>query len=140
MSVRIHATSVAIDGMAVLLLGRSGSGKSDLALRLIDRGAMLISDDYTELTAADGALRATPPATIAGRIEVRGIGIVAYPYIGDVTVGLAVRLDGVVERMPSDDESILIAGIAVRAVTLDAFDAATPIKVELALAGARERR
>ena len=71
MSEMLHVSSVAIGGRAVLIAGASGHGKSDLALRLIDRGAKLISDDYTIVEAKDGRLWASPPATIAGKIEVR---------------------------------------------------------------------
>ena len=67
----IHASCVALGEQAILLTGPSGSGKSDLALRLLDRGAILVSDDYTVLTANRGRVVATAPATIAGRIEVR---------------------------------------------------------------------
>ena len=138
MSAPIHATTVAIDGRGVMLIGPSGSGKSDLALRLIDRGAQLVSDDYSEVRAAGGVLRATAPATIAGKIEVRGLGIVAMPYIPDIAVALVVRLGGTVARMPEPGESIEIAGIAVPVVALDAFAASAPIKVELALRDVRE--
>jgi serine kinase of HPr protein (carbohydrate metabolism regulator) len=71
----LHASCVAIKGRAVLIEGRSGEGKSDLALRLIDRGAVLVSDDQTICQRRDGVLHATPPATIAGKIEVRSVGI-----------------------------------------------------------------
>src|SRR5688572_18237664 len=89
----LHASCVAIGGNAVLLHGRSGCGKSDLALRLIDRGAKLVSDDYTVLTRVNDRLLASPPPTIAGRIEVRGIGIVDLPHIADVEVRMLVALD-----------------------------------------------
>ena len=133
----IHATTVAIGGFGVLLLGRSGSGKSDLALRLIDRGAVLVSDDYTVLTARDGRLIATAPQTIAGKIEVRGLGIVALDRAQDVPVALAVRLDRAVERMPSATHAVY-SGIAVAEIALDPFELSAPIKVELALSHARE--
>ncbi|TCP67808.1 HPr kinase/phosphatase C-terminal domain-containing protein [Sphingomonas sp. PP-CE-1G-424] len=129
---RLHATSVAIDGVAVLIEGASGSGKSDLALRLIDRGATLISDDQTLVARAGKLLLARAPATIAGRIEVRGIGIVAMPHVDDVPVGLLVRIDGAVERMP-ERRARKIAGIDVRQFAVDPFHASAPIKVELAL-------
>jgi len=87
---RLHATTVAIDGLAVLIEGRSGSGKSDLALRLIDRGATLVSDDQTLVMRAGKMLRARAPATIAGRLEVRGIGILGFAHVDDVPVGLLV--------------------------------------------------
>jgi serine kinase of HPr protein (carbohydrate metabolism regulator) len=61
MSETVHATCVAIDGRGILIRGRSGAGKSDLALRLIDRGARLVSDDYTILAASGGRLRAAAP-------------------------------------------------------------------------------
>ena len=129
---RLHATTVAIDGLAVLIEGASGSGKSDLALRLIDRGAILVSDDQTLVVRAGKILRARTPSTIAGRIEVRGIGIVAMPYLEDVPVGLLVRVDGAIERMP-ERRARKIAGIDVRQFAVDPFEASAPIKVELAL-------
>ncbi|MEG3175235.1 HPr kinase/phosphatase C-terminal domain-containing protein [Sphingomonas sp. RB3P16] len=139
-STRLHATTVAIGDVAVLLIGASGSGKSDLALRLIDRGAVLVSDDITDLTERDGTLYAAPPATIAGKIEVRGLGIVEMVYKEAMPVALVIRLDGVIERMPPEDRTMAIAGIALPVVALDAFAASTPIAVELALAHAREAR
>jgi len=133
----IHATTVAIDGAAVLLLGPSGSGKSDLALRLIDRGATLVSDDYTLLTVSDGRLIANAPPTISGKIEVRGLGIVALDQVSDVPVKLAVRLDRPVERMPSQTR-FDYNGITIHEVAIDPFELSAPIKVELALRHARE--
>jgi serine kinase of HPr protein (carbohydrate metabolism regulator) len=128
----LHATAVAIDGRAVLLEGLSGAGKSDLALRLIDRGATLISDDNTLLVRSGEALLARNPGAMAGRIEVRGLGIVAMPHVADVPVGLIIRLGGETMRMP-ERRVRRIAGIAVREVALDAFQASAAIKVELAL-------
>ncbi len=129
---RLHATTVAIDGLAVMIEGASGSGKSDLALRLIDRGAVLVSDDQTLVVRSGKVLVARAPATIAGRIEVRGIGILAMPHVEDVPVGLLVRVDGAVERMP-ERRARRIAGIDVRQFAVDPFHASAPIKIELAL-------
>ena len=129
---RLHATTVAIDGVAVMIEGVSGSGKSDLALRLIDRGATLVSDDQTLVVRTGKILRARAPATIAGRIEVRGIGILAMPHVEDVPVGLLVRVDGAIERMP-ERRVRKIAGVEVRQFAVDPFHASAPIKVELAL-------
>src|SRR4051812_37952187 len=82
-SLAIDGTAVAIGEVAVLLTGASGSGKSDLALRLIDGGAKLIADDRIELVVASGRLccraPATMPAELAGRIEARGVGIIPAP-------------------------------------------------------------
>ena len=128
----LHATAVAIDGRAVLLEGQSGTGKSDLALRLIDRGATLISDDYTLLVRSGDALLARNPGAMAGRIEVRGLGIVALPHVADIPVGLVVRLGGETMRMP-ERRVRRIAGITVREVAFDAFHASAAIKVEHAL-------
>lgn len=117
----------------MLIEGASGAGKSDLALRLIDRGARLISDDYTILTQVDGALIASPPDTIAGKMEVRGVGILALPYIEGVEVALLVRLAENPERLPPDNEVRRIAGVDIRSVAIDARSASAAIKVELAL-------
>lgn len=132
-SERIHASCVAIGGRAVLLCGASGSGKSDLALRLIDRGAELVSDDQVLLTRDGDTLRASPPATIAGKIEVRGLGILAMPHRTAMPVSLLIQLDDPIARMPLDARSRTLAGIEVPVIALPAFEASAPIKTELAL-------
>ncbi len=129
----IHASAVAIDGRAVLIMGPSGAGKSDLALRLIDRGALLVSDDYIMARQSAGLVLAEPPATIAGLIEVRGLGIVSMPHVSQVPIALVVRLENAVERMPEQGLTRSIAGIEVPEVAIDAREASAPIKVELAL-------
>ena len=130
----IHATSIAIGGRAVLLCGRSGSGKSDLGLRLIDRGALLVSDDYTYVRRSEGRLLASAPETIRGRMEVRGVGLVAFAPVADIPVCLCIDLDEPVERLPDKARSRRIAGIEVPLISLPALEASSPIKVELALA------
>ena len=94
MSANIHAGCVAIGGLGVLILGESGAGKSDLALRLIDEGAKLVADDRCELFLGPGGkLWARPPASIAGLLEMRGIGIIALPHAAKAPLAMAVRLD-----------------------------------------------
>jgi serine kinase of HPr protein (carbohydrate metabolism regulator) len=132
MSETIHATAIAIDGHAVLIEGPSGAGKSDLALRLIDRGATLVSDDYTVLTVSDGVLLANAPPRIAGKIEVRGIGLVAVPHVPNIPVAMLVRLQSTVERMP-EPATRSIVGIAIPEIAIVPHEASAPIKVELAL-------
>ena len=107
----LHASCVAKDGRGILIYGRSGAGKSDLALRLIDRGAVLVSDDYTIVRRVEGRLLARAPANIEGRIEVRGLGILPLEHVGDVPVALYVDLNLDVERLPDRREPVSIAGI-----------------------------
>ena len=128
----IHASTVAIGGRAVLLEGPSGAGKSDLALRLIDRGAALVSDDYTMLTRSGDLLLASAPETIAGRIEVRGVGILPLPYVGPISVAMIVRLQGQSERLPEPMRRT-IAGVSVPEFVIDPREHSAAIKVELAL-------
>jgi len=128
----VHASCVAIGGRAVLIAGTSGHGKSDLALRLIDRGARLVSDDYTIVATHGGRLLASSPDTIAGKIEVRGVGIVEIEPVRDAPVALVVDLDLAVDRLP-EPGSRAIAGVAVPRVGLSALEASAPIKVEQAL-------
>lgn len=127
----IHASSVASGGRAVLIRGPSGSGKSDLALRLIDRGWVLVSDDYTIVRPIGGRLVAQAPPNIAGKIEIRGVGIVAMDRVSQAPVALVVDLDRPVERMPEPD-SVRIAGIAVARIAANALEASAPLKVEAA--------
>jgi serine kinase of HPr protein (carbohydrate metabolism regulator) len=126
---RLHASAVAIGGRGVLVLGASGRGKSDLALRLIDRGATLIADDQVGLAARDGRLHACALATIYGKLEVRGI--VDFDAVA-APIALVVNLDAAPERMP-EPGAMIVEGIELPVVALAPFDASAPIKVELAL-------
>jgi serine kinase of HPr protein (carbohydrate metabolism regulator) len=130
----LHASCVALNGRAILIAGRSGAGKSDLALRLIDRGARLVSDDYTILRRMGGRLLATAPANIEGKMEVRGIGVVAFDRQEDVPVCLAIDLDRAVERLPDPHDPLVVAGVKVPVIGLNGLEASAPVKVELALA------
>jgi serine kinase of HPr protein (carbohydrate metabolism regulator) len=129
----LHASCVAIGGRAVLIEGLSGSGKSDLALRLIDRGAVLVSDDYTIVRRNAGTLTAGAPPNITGLIEVRGVGLMAMPFESDVAVALIVSISNIIERLPDGDNTRSIAGVSVPVCLVTPFEASAPIKVELLL-------
>lgn len=131
----IHATAVAIAGQGVLLLGPSGSGKSDLALRLIDRGAQLIGDDAVQIDIQDGLPILLAPANIAGKLEVRGIGIVPIGYIASAPLRLMVQIANQVERMPPDDVAGVVANYSVPLFHILPFEASAPLKLEHALRG-----
>ncbi len=128
----IHATTVAKDGRGVIIAGRSGSGKSDLALRLIDRGFVLVSDDQTMVSKSGGRLIATSPATIQGKLEVRGVGIVEMANAESVAISLWVELTNEIKRLPEDEKRLML-GIEIPEISLDAMTASAPLKVELAL-------
>lgn len=129
----IHGSCIAIGGRGILLLGPSGAGKSDLALRLIDRGAVLVADDRCDLATIGGVLMCAPPEALAGKLEVRGIGITEQAHVAPVALALAVRLTERTERMP-DPAFEELAGHVLPAVRINAFEASAPIKVERALA------
>jgi len=129
----LHTSCVAKDGRAILISGRSGSGKSDLTLRMIDRGATLVSDDYTIVRRVHGRLLASAPAKIAGKLEVRGIGILEFDHKDDVPVCLYVDLDREADRLPVTDEVMVIAGIKLPVIAVNSLEASSPIKVEVAL-------
>jgi HPr kinase/phosphorylase len=129
---QVHGTAVALDGAAVLLLGAPGSGKSDLALRLIDRGWELVADDRVDLAVEGGMLVARAPAALAGRIEMRGVGIVARPFRAAARLLLAIRLGQDPERLPPARASEWL-GIEVPVLFLKAFDASAPLKAEEAM-------
>lgn len=129
----IHASSVAIDGRAVLIAGPSGAGKSDLALRLLDRGFTLVSDDRTVVRRDGDRLVASAPPQIAGKLEVRGIGIMDVESVNDVPVALLVELTSNIERLPDDGRERPVLGVSLPLITIDALTASAPSKVALAL-------
>jgi serine kinase of HPr protein (carbohydrate metabolism regulator) len=129
----VHGTSVACDGRAVLLTGPSGSGKSDLALRLIDRGFRLVSDDQTILSRAGDRLTASAPTQIQGKMEIRGLGIVEMEADRDVPLALIVELTSEIERIPAEGRTRRILGHSLPVVRIDAMTASAPAKVALAL-------
>ena len=131
----LHATAVAFGEHAVLLRGPSGSGKSDLALRLIDAGARLVADDQTRIWREGDALMLRAPQPIAGLIEVRGVGIVRMPALPIARLALIADLVAPqhVERLP-EPRSETIFGLAIPVVAIAPFEASAPVKLRLALA------
>lgn len=132
----LHGTCVRISNLGVLLLGAPGSGKSDLALRLIEpvgsAGAMLVADDQVMIEQFDGKLVARPPETIAGRLEVRGVGIVTIPHAAETELRLVVRLDaaGAGERIPDFSTQVTeICGVSIPELRIDPFTASAAAKV-----------
>jgi hypothetical protein len=117
----IHASAVLLGARAVLIRGPAGSGKSRLALALIQAAgsplipfARLVSDDRTHVAAVHGRVLARPPAPLAGLIEVRGLGIRVMPYEPVAVVGLVVDLGAGGERLPqAGEQAEVVAGIAL---------------------------
>ena len=131
----LHATAVRKHGAGILLVGPPGSGKSDLALRLIDRGALLIADDRVIATATDEGLLLSAPSAIAGLLEVRGVGILPAPAAQQAFARLLVDLSRPGERLP-EAETRVVGGVALPLLWLNAFEASAPLKIEWALARA----
>lgn len=131
---QIHATCIHIDGTGVLLRGQPGSGKSDLALRLIDQGARLIADDRVDLQVRDGRVVASAPVEIAGLFEVRGLGVLPVAPMEETVVGAIVDLvaPAAVERVP-EREAEYILGVSIAVFRLAPFEASAPAKVRLAV-------
>jgi serine kinase of HPr protein (carbohydrate metabolism regulator) len=135
----VHGTTVARwtagqGWRAVLITGPAGAGKSDLALRLIGRGWRLVSDDYTHVSASGGALYAVAPETIAGRMEVRGVGIVPVCALGVTRLWMEVEpVEAGVERLP-EPEWRDIEGVRLPLLRLNGFEGSAVEKVAAALA------
>jgi len=129
-----HATAVDIAGRGVLLRGPSGSGKSDLALRLMDRGGCFVSDDQTLLKRRKRGVFASAPLSIRGYLEIRGLGITSVPVTGGTFVSLIVDLVALedVPRLPEYVVETLL-GEKIPTLKLNAFEVSTPIKIELAV-------
>lgn len=142
----IHGSCVSIGGAGVLLLGKPGSGKSDLVLRLLDhqgsgisdnvRGAQLVADDQVNVTLEDGMLLASAPEALAGKLEIRGLGIVPVPAVRQAALKLAVRLTPAadIERMPDLEKSLMdILGVRLPLILIDPEKASAPARIRAVL-------
>ena len=154
-STNIHASCVilaeagkpfGLSHSGVLLLGASGSGKSDLALRLIDRGCKLVADDRTNLFVRDDKLIASAPEKLAGLIEVRGVGIVEMPFARESEIALVVELVAVedIPRLPEAERYTPPAPLGLPEaakpprIRLTSFEASAPAKILWAVRAFRE--
>ena len=142
----VHGSCVAVGQVGILLLGPPGSGKSDLVLRLIDqpgfgisceiKKAWLIADDQVALRREDDQLIASAPRVIAGKLEIRGLGLVAVAQPGETVLGLAVRLMpfSVIERLPDLLGSLYEVLVkALPLVHVDPAQASAPARVRAAV-------
>jgi hypothetical protein len=132
MSVPHRASCVIIEGCAVLIEGPPGSGKSSLALALIDRGATLVGDDGVMLEQRDGHLWASPPPAIAGLLEVRNVGLVEMPT-ADGPVGLVLRLDPAAPRYVEVADRVVMLGVVVPVIRLYPDSPALYLRAEWAV-------
>ncbi len=138
----VHGTCVAFGRRAALLRGDPGAGKSDLALRFLALPAegearpLLVADDQVWIEAGPAVLLASPPPTLAGKIEVRGLGIVEVPFLAEAELVLVCDLVDAMDvpRMPPESwERTVIAGVAVPSLKLAPFEASAPLKLKMAL-------
>lgn len=142
----IHGTCLAVGGEGVLLVGKPGSGKSDLALRLIDqrgmgltgtlRAARLVADDQVVIRRVDATLMASAPPALKGKLEIRGLGIAELSVADEARLSLAVRLTPAVEieRLPDLGKARMdILGIALPLILLDPQNASAPARLRAAL-------
>ncbi|MBQ9034866.1 MAG: HPr kinase/phosphatase C-terminal domain-containing protein [Alphaproteobacteria bacterium] len=136
--IQIHATMLKMNGKAVLIKGKSGCGKSDLALRLLtDKNVHLVADDVVSLFLENNKVYGKAPENLQGLLEVRGVGVVKMPYVKQATVDLVVNLvdnPEEIERMPKiAHENIL--GLEIERIDLYAKECSAPEKVKIKLNG-----
>ncbi len=131
----LHASCVVIGAHGVLLMGETGSGKSDVTLRLLDRGAKLVSDDQVIVNKKNNSIIASAPDAIAGLLEVRGLGIFRKERQDAAVLSLAVQLTEKdrIERLP-EPEFYECLGVKIARIYLAPFEASAPVKIEMAVA------
>lgn len=130
---RLHATSVAIEDNGVAIFGNSGSGKSDLALRLIDSGATLISDDITVFSKSENNIHLFGVENTKGLLEVRELGIITVPYIEGIRLKLVIKLtDKEIERIPKTNQTNLL-GLKFPKLEINGKNSSSVVKVKVKL-------
>jgi len=135
---QIHGTALMLEGYGVLLRGPSGTGKSDLALRLMDSGATLVADDRVNLTRAENSVRMSAPANLEGKLEIRGLGIVQVACAPFAPLALVCDLVPVdqVDRLP-DVAIETVLDQLVPSMKIDSQTQSAAAKVRYALKVAR---
>jgi HPr kinase/phosphorylase len=141
----LHATCISVDGFGLLFLGPPGSGKSDLALRLIDQpgGGLsgvekvshLVADDQVLIRRDVDALIASPPAALAGLLEVRGLGPMRVRHLPEVTLAAAIRLvpHPEIERLPDHPAHRHgLLGLTLPLLAVDPAEASAPARIRAA--------
>jgi HPr kinase/phosphorylase len=131
-SLQIYATCINLGGFGLLLCGPSGSGKSDLALRMMDHNSQLVADDWVDLTLENGVLIARAPVSLRGLLEVRGVGIIEVPYGTSIQVqGMIDLVDSnEIQRLP-DDQTVRLLGVEIPSYQLDPWRMSATAKVQL---------
>ncbi len=134
MSSNIHATAIKINNKGVLFLGKSGSGKSDLSLRMIiEHNAKIIADDRVIVKNIKEKLIASAPTNLKGLIEIRGIGIINLDYVSQSKIDLVVNLiSDKIERLP-ENRYYSIENLMLPLIELNPFEASAPAKLLAAL-------
>jgi HPr kinase/phosphorylase len=135
--VMVHGTCIAFDGHGILLRGAAGSGKSDLALRAIDRGAQLVADDQVVLARHGEGVIASAPASLHGLIEIRGLGIMRMDAATEARIALVADMTDphAIERLP-DRRHCDIDGVSIAWLALAPFEASAPEKLRFAVMAA----
>ena len=138
MVTNIHATLVVLNGKGVLLTGKSGSGKSDLALRMIvEHQAQLVADDRVDLILKNGKLYGSAPEQLLGKLEIRNVGICEFPAVNEVEISLYVELcddKKNIERMPLS-EKVDLLGVSITKLKLYPFECSTICKIISKISG-----
>ena len=128
---KVHSTSVVIEDAGVMITGKSGFGKSDLALRLIDSGATLISDDVTICEKIGDSIFLFPPNETKGLLEVREIGIMTVPYIENIKLSLLVELvETEIDRLPQKSFAKLL-NIKIKKIKIQGRNSSSVAKIKL---------
>ena len=130
---QIHGSCASREGAGVLIMGPAGAGKSDLVLRLIDRGFVLVADDRVDLE--EGVAR--PPQGLAGLLEIRGLGLLQLPYDGSARLALVVDLGAPHVRLPNPQIHPMLR---LPVLAMDPTLASAPQRIALALDCALGRR
>ncbi len=130
---RFHSTSVVVEDSGLLIIGESGIGKSDLALRMIDSGAMLIADDVTICKKINNFIYLFSPEETKGLLEVREIGIITVPFIENIKLSLVVQLTNDENKRYPEKEKCLILGIKVPKIKIYGKNSSAVAKIKVKL-------